>query len=217
MFTDLLLREQLHRFSNSFQIVAALANQCKNERAEFGKAGTMREFEQRLDALTALNRLLASNCQMQDLGDHLGRIARALVRSFGRTDAVVLRLDRFWLSEECRFRLALIVNELVTNALKHSLCGCEQGLIEITARSSCRTITLTVADSNRKPLHDARPLPSPIVAGLAQSIGGVAEVVDHEGYAARVVLPKEERPIDRFSDGWVLTDAVLTMPVGVPH
>lgn len=215
-FSDLVLREQLHRFSNSFQIVAALARQCNRQTGLLDTASMVDALEDRLHALTTVHRLLATGFEMRDFARHVREIARELVRSFGRTDAVILRIDRFWLPEQHRLRLGLIVSELVTNALKHSLCNCAEGLIEISARTNGRTVILTVADSNRKTLDGKRPLPSPIVAGLAESIGGVAEVVDQNGYAVRVVLPWDEQPAQVIEGIWSPVPVMRTVSVGAP-
>lgn len=215
-FSDLLLREQLHRFSNSFQIVAALARRCDRETCSLDSALMVDALEARLTALTTVHRLLATGSEMRDFAGHLGEIARELVRSFGRTDGVILQTDRFWLPEQHRLRLGLIVNELVTNALKHSLCNCAEGRIEISVRTIGRTVVLTVADSNRKTLTGKRPLPSPIVAGLAESIGGVAEVVDQNGYAVRVVVPWDEQPAQVIEGIWSPVPVMPAMSVGAP-
>lgn len=217
LFSDLLLREQLHRFSNSFQIVAALARRCDGKGGTRETALMTEALNARLDALTTVHRLLATSFEMQDFAYHLHEIARELVRSFGRTDAVILQMDRFWLPENHRFRLGLIVSELVTNALKHSLCDCAEGLIEISGHTSSRTVILTIADSNRKTLGGTRPLPSPIVAGLAESIGGFAEVVDQNGYAVRVVLPREEQPFQVIEGTWSPFAAPRVTSVEVLH
>jgi two-component sensor histidine kinase len=215
MFSDLLLREQLHRFSNSFQIVAALARQCHSGAGAPDTVLMIEALEERLHALATVHRLLATACEMHEFGRRVREIACELVRSFGRTDTVVLRTDHFWFPEKHRYRLCLIVNELVTNALKHSLCKCEEGLIEISARTFDRTVVLTVADSNRKSLRGLRPLPSPIVAGLAESIGGAAEVVDQNGYAVQVVLPWDEQ-LTRVIEGSWSRKLMPTMSAGAP-
>lgn len=214
---DLLLHEQFHRFSNSFQIVAALARQCNREIDPLDSAKMVKALEERMWALTALHRLLATNFEMHEFATHAGDIARELVRSFGRTDGVTLRIDRFWLCEKHRFRLALIVNELVTNALKHSLCNCPEGIIEISARAVDHVIILTVVDSNRKALDGECPLPPSIVASLAESIGGVAEVVDHDGYAVRVILPRDQQPAQVIEGLWSRSVPVQPVSVGALH
>ncbi len=214
MSSDVLLREQFHRFSNNFQIVAALARQCNREVDALDSASMMKALEERMRALATLHRLLATDVEMRDFARHAGEIARELVRSFGRTDGVILRIDRFWLSERHRFRLALIVNELVTNALKHSLCDSPEGLIEISIHTVDHAVILTVVDSNREALNGKRPLPSSIVVGLAQSIGGVAEVVDQNGYAARVILPRGQQPAQVIEGIWSRSISVQPASVG---
>lgn len=217
MLSELLLREQLHRFSNSFQIIAALASQCHRKAGAPETALMVEALQERLQALSTVHRLLATGFEMSDFANRVRKIARELVRSFGRTDAVILQIDRFWLPEKHRFRLCLIVNELVTNALKHSLCNCAEGLIEISARTFDRTVVLTVVDSNRETLHGRRPLPSPIVAGLAESIGGLAEVIDQNGYAVRVVLPWDEQPARVIEGIWSRAPVTRTLSVGALH
>jgi two-component sensor histidine kinase len=160
-------------------------------------------LKERLHALATVHRLLATGVEMRHFAEHVRGIARELVRSFGRADIVVLRADHFWLPEKHRFRLGLIVGELVTNALKHSLSNCTEGLIEISVRSIDRAVILTVADSNRETLDGRRRLgPSPIVAGLAESMGGVAEIIDQNGYAVRVVLPWDEQAAQVIEASW---------------
>lgn len=214
--SDILLREQLHRFSNSFQTVAALLHQCNRDPGALDTASLVKAFDERLHALATLHRLLATSFEMRDFAGHVGQIARELVRSYGRTDAVILRIDRFWLPRKHRLRLVLIINELVTNALKHSLCNCTEGLIEISARALGHTVIVTVADSNRKTPDNERLHPSPIVVGLAESIGGVVEIVDLNGYAVRIVLPWDEQPVQVIEGVWSPAPAMRTMSVGVP-
>ncbi|MFA6115234.1 MAG: HWE histidine kinase domain-containing protein [Sphingomonas sp.] len=214
--SELLLREQFHRFSNSFQTIASLVRQCTRQAGGLDTAQMVGALEERLHALATLHRLLATGFEMRDFAGHVSAIARELVRSFGRTDAVILRIDRFWLPEAHRFRLALIVNELVTNVLKHSLCDCAAGLIEISARTNGRVVMLTVADSNRSPLDSGRLLPSPIVSGLAESIGGVADVVDQNGYAVRVVVPWDDHAPRVIEGVWSPTAALRAAPAGAP-
>jgi two-component sensor histidine kinase len=217
MFSELLLREQFHRFSNSFQIIAALASQCNRQAGTPETALMVEALGERLQALSTVHRLLATGFDMCDFAGRVREIANELVRSFGRTDPVILKIDRFWLPEKHRFRLCLIVNELVTNALKHSLCNCAEGVIEISARSFDRTVVLTIVDSNRGTLHGRRPLPSPIVAGLAESIGGVAEVIDHDGYAVRIVLPCDEQPTQVIEGIWSSAPVSRTLSAGATH
>lgn len=203
MLSDLLLREQLHRFSNSFQIVSSLANECGREAKRSDAAEMVEALKERLNSLAAVHRLLVTGVEMHEFARHMHEIARELVRSFGRTDIVILRADRVWLPEKHRFRIGLIVNELVTNVLKHSLCNCAEGLIEISLSSIGCAVVLTVSDSNCEALDRRRPLaPSPIVAGLAQSMGGVAQVVDQDGYAVQVVLPWNEQAPQVIEGCW---------------
>lgn len=217
MFPGLLMREQLHRFSNSFQVIAALARQCDREAGTPDTALMVEALHDRMHALATLHRLLATDFEMHNFADRVREISREIVRAFGRTDAITLKIERFWLPEEHRLRLCLIVNELVTNAMKHSLCNCAEGLIEVSARRFDRTVVLTVVDSNRQSLLGRRPLPSPIVAGLAESIGGAAEVIDQNGYAVRVILPCDDQPVQTIDGIWSRTPFAQTVAAGAIH
>jgi two-component sensor histidine kinase len=188
-FSDetVLLAEFNHRLFNTLQIIAAVVAQCQRDADGSATPVLLGELEQRLRALGALHRLLAST-PSEVFENHCRKLCILLVRAFGREDVTPwVVMEDVNLSLEQTIRLALLVVELVTNVLKHSLAEQNGGVIWINLRQRREDIELTVGDSRITP----GPLfaPSAIVEALAQSLNGEAFVKDSGGWVAGVLFP----------------------------
>ena len=190
---DLLITEIHHRFSNSLQIISALARQCERVRNDPGRLdAVLRDLTSRLEGFARVHRELSTPFARAGFKRRCQQVSRALVGSFGRMDDVYVRADSHDLSADCEDRLLLIVAELVTNVLKHSLRGHAAGYIEVRLSSRPGVLELAVSDSARSAVADRAPAPSRIVAALAATMGGRAYIDDRSGYTACVSLPSSD-------------------------
>ena len=118
-----------------------------------------------------------------------------VVRAFGREDVTPwVVMEDVDLSPEQTFRLPLLMVELVTNVLKHSLPDQNGGVIWVELRQRRDAIELTVGDSRIAP----GPMfaPSPIVHALAQGLNGEAFVKDAcSTWVAGALIPSDRAPI----------------------
>lgn len=130
---DLLLLEIQHRVKNNLQMITALI------RMETRKAGG-RENDVRFDrlagrveALGLLYQQLSGGEGDVDLGSYLSQIASSVMKAQA-TEGVRLNLqvDVIPAPVNVAMPLGLLVNELVTNALKYAFVGREEG--EVTVR-----------------------------------------------------------------------------------
>ena len=90
--------------------------------------------------------------------------------------------------------LALMVNELVTNAIKHGGHGCR---IVLLRGAPGDTLELTVSDAGRGPSPDGprQGMGSRILRGLARQLGATIEAgAGTSGYAVRAVIPLPAEP-----------------------
>ncbi len=126
---DTLLRELQHRVKNNLQMITALIRMETRNAAESDK----KRFERlagRVDALAMLYQALSSDDQKDevDLGIYLSQIASAVMTSHAvegiRLD---MKVDTYPVSINVAMPAGLVVNELLTNALKHAFQGREGG------------------------------------------------------------------------------------------
>ena len=135
---DLQLRELQHRVKNNLQMITAL---IRMEARGVTDASTGEGFDRlagRVEALGLLYRALSdADSDRVDLGIYLTEIATAVMRAHAvegiRLD---LKVDVWPVSIDVAMPAGLVVNELMTNALKHAFKGRETGTITLRSVNS---------------------------------------------------------------------------------
>jgi PAS domain S-box-containing protein len=146
---DTALRELQHRVKNNLQIITALIRlEARNM-----PSGVPREpFDRlagRVESLALLYSLLSADDQSQDvdLGVYLSQIASAVMSTHAvegiRLD---LRIEPYPVSVNVAMPTGLVVNELLTNALKHAFVGRQSGSVSLHSLLHKDGYRVTVAD-----------------------------------------------------------------------
>src|SRR5205085_407165 len=129
-----------------------------------------------------------------DLGVYLSQIASAVMRSHAvegvRLD---LKVDAYPVSVNVAMPTGLVVNELMTNALKHAFVGREGGTILLHSVSDGEGCRVTVADDGvGLPAGAVWPSPGKLTALIVQSLRVNAkadvDVQSHPGIGMRVTI-----------------------------
>jgi two-component sensor histidine kinase/putative methionine-R-sulfoxide reductase with GAF domain len=131
---QVLLREQRHRDKNDFQlIVSLLMLQMRQQQDPEARRG-FRHVMDRVAAISMAHDQLAAREGSIDLGDYLRALCGNLDQ---RREGVRIEadLDSTVIAHGHAVALGLIVNELVTNALKHAFPGDRQGTVRVTFRA----------------------------------------------------------------------------------
>lgn len=184
----LLVAELHHRVMNSFQIISALARRCGRVGAITDLAPVVDDLTDRVAAFGDFHRQLArppSGC----FAAYCSTLGTNLVAAFGRSDVVRVTMEQVDLPSDHRARIALIIAELLTNCLKHSLATVSAGTISLTLQVFEGRIVIEAQDSAAPSLPQRPPKPSRVVSALSASLGGDARVIDRGGYCAQVSLP----------------------------
>jgi PAS domain S-box-containing protein len=120
---DMLLRETHHRVKNSLQIVSAMLS--LQERVAISpelKTG-LTDAAMRIRTVAALHEQLhrAQSTTAVELSTYLASLCKDLESTVGGTNLVVeFSGEKLWIANERAISIALIVNELTTNALKYA-------------------------------------------------------------------------------------------------
>jgi two-component sensor histidine kinase len=91
--------------------------------------------------------------------------------------------------------IGLIVNELVTNAVKYAFPGETKGTVLVTLKRVPGELRLTVADDGQglDPRRADSGLGGRLIEGFAQQLGGQVErESDSHGTTVRLILPSPE-------------------------
>ncbi|RWM15114.1 MAG: PAS domain-containing protein [Mesorhizobium sp.] len=170
---DTLLRELQHRVKNNLQMITALIRLESRNATEADR----RRFERlagRVDALAILYQTLTADEQNEevDLGVYLSQVASAVMSSHAVEGIRLnMRVDTYPVSINVAMPAGLVVNELLTNSLKHAFQGREGGTItlhSIVDGDGCRVI---VADDGiGLPEGETWPKPGKLGALIARSL-----------------------------------------------
>src|SRR6202521_6004245 len=151
----MLLQELTHRVKNSLQIIAAMVSiEAKSHKSGEGKAALER-VSRRINALGQLYSKLsiANTVEAIDAATYLDELCRDLIASIHQEGgtSIVLKTDieSELLPTDRAIPIGLIVNELVTNAVKYAFPGDTKGMVVVTLKRVPGELRLTVADNGR--------------------------------------------------------------------
>jgi two-component sensor histidine kinase len=193
---DVLLRELQHRVKNNLQMITAL---IRMEARNVPDGQTGERFDRlagRVQALAILYDLLAGEGADDgiDLGVYLSQVASSVMQAHAVEGIRLnLKVDTWPVSINVAMPTGLVVNELMTNALKHAFVGRDGGTIEISSlvtETGCRVV---IADDGvGLPEGETWPQSGKLSAVIAQSLkqNAKAELEIHSapGQGLRVVI-----------------------------
>jgi PAS domain S-box-containing protein len=146
---DALLLEFQHRVKNNLQMITALIR--VEAKAARGKLGTV-SFDRlagRINSIQLLYKLLAGFGKGDeiDLGVYLSEIVSSVMHSHAVEGIRLnLKVDAYPVSVNVAMPTGLVVNELMTNALKHAFVGRDGGTITLHSVSDAAGCRVVIAD-----------------------------------------------------------------------
>ena len=180
---SLLAREVDHRVKNSLQMVTSmLAMQAAAAEGE-SEQRALQQACSRVQAVAHTHALLyktggAESVPFQDYLEALCRDLQSSLAPEAAVPTILCRADPADIPADYALPLALVVNELVTNAMKHAFPGDRQGHVEVSfTRHEAQGWRLTVADDgvglrSWPPAPSERSLGVRIVAALVDRLHG---------------------------------------------
>jgi two-component sensor histidine kinase len=171
---DMLLRELQHRVKNNLQMITALIRlEARNLRGNPAKEPFDR-LAGRIDSLSLLYRAMAESPvdDSIDLGVYLSQIASSVMQAHAvegiRLD---LKVDAWPVSINVAMPTGLVVNELLTNSLKHAFTGLDGGTITLHSLVTETGCNVIVGDDGMGlPAGTEWPVPGKMTALIVQSL-----------------------------------------------
>jgi two-component sensor histidine kinase len=199
---DTLLRELQHRVTNNLQMITAL---IRLESRKIPDDSTIARFDRlagRIEALGLLYRSLsdAGDHTMIDLGIYLSEIASAVMRAHAVEGIHLdLQIDTWPVSVNVAMPTGLVVNELLTNALKHAFVGRKGGTISLHSLVDDTGCHVTIADDGVGLAAGMQwPKPGKLSAMIVQSLRQnakaqlVVESAPGEGMSVTVFFARKD-------------------------
>jgi PAS domain S-box-containing protein len=187
-----LLDELNHRVKNNMQMLHSLLRAAQRETRSAEARAVLADASQRVGAMAAAQQVLyeAGNAITYSARDFLEGVCAGAKQAFtGNIHIVISDCAAEQMSNDTAMPLALILNELLTNAAKHGVNGREEGTIRVRLTKALDAFELTVEDDGPGfDLGEANRRSSGLglVSGLARQLGGALKVERAPGARCRV-------------------------------
>jgi two-component sensor histidine kinase len=200
---DVLLREIHHRVKNNMQIVDSLLYlQARSIRNHVGPVAldAFTKSQARIKSMAAIHERLYCTRDLSgiDCADYLNELVPELIDFYGSSKRIAIRIesDPLYLPIDQAIPCGLIVNELVTNCLKHAFPDGRTGTVNISLddfgngrRRLCVTddgVGISAGDESDRP--DAMGLR--LVRDLARQLEGAVSIEAGQGTRVCIVFPE---------------------------
>jgi two-component sensor histidine kinase len=162
---DILLNEVHHRVNNNLAVIASLLRMQAEDFPDGRVADALRESQLRVEAMAQIHAHLYNSVDWRAVkfGDYATVLAENLFRAYGiHRSRVELRVEigPLELGVDKAIPAGLILNELISNALKHAFPNGRSGFLLIEGKLHHNRIELSVQDDG---------------VGMARSIGQSGE------------------------------------------
>ncbi len=179
---EMLLKEIHHRVKNNLMVISSLLSLQSRYIKDEASKNIFKESQNRARSMALIHELLYKSTDLKriNFGNYIRTIANELCRMY-MTDQSTIKLnldvDEVMVDINTAIPLGLIVNELVSNSMKHAFPDERSGAIDIIFKSDNGNYCLVVSDngvgfSKEKDFKDTETLGLRIVNSLTEQIDG---------------------------------------------
>lgn len=186
---ELTIKEIHHRVKNNLQVVDSLLSIQGGDQGDPAVVRLFKEAQGRIRSMALVHEHIyrAGGMTEGTLRNHITQLARSVLTAYGMHDRISVQVD----SDEPMFHvdtmmpLTLLINELLTNAVKHAFDGKDNGRIQIKVRRVGKGHELLFTD-NGVGLDNAHYLKKDsfgleLVHLLAEQLNGEVRIIHDNG------------------------------------
>lgn len=201
---ELLLKEIHHRVKNNLQVTSSLLRLQQARVADDATKAVLRDSQDRIRSMALVHEMLYQSPDLSrvDFGAYVRSLLQQLFRSYPleKTRVThVVAIDDVFLGVDEAVPCALLVNELVANALKHAFPAGRSGRVQVGMAAENGMLRLNVTDDGIGLAREIDPrqtesLGLQLVRTLAAQLGGRLTIRRDRGTTFTVVFPRGGRP-----------------------
>jgi two-component system, sensor histidine kinase PdtaS len=204
---ELLLQEVHHRVKNNLQVISSLLDLRSRSINDKTLQAVFSESVDRIRAMSLIHESLYKTEELSriDFNRYLTNLTQQLFRTRESSQNITFAMtgDKYFLPVSTAVPLGLVMNELITNALKYAFVNIQVGNISIDVRLNDQTATIIFAD-------DGVGMPKEIKFATAQSFGfrivklliaqleGSIESLEGRGTKYKILFPIKDPAEDRI-------------------
>jgi two-component sensor histidine kinase len=196
-----LLKEIHHRVKNNLQTIISLLNSQSAYLKDDLAISTIKNSQNRIHAMSLIHQklYLGDNLSTINMPDYCNELVQYLKDSFSETKYITFKIqvDQIELDISQAIPLGLIMNEVVTNAIKYAFpdktnCIINISLIEIT--DNCYILIIAdngIGISNVSDLQNSNSFGMTLIQGLSDTLEGDLSIENENGITVKLAFKKE--------------------------
>lgn len=189
---EVMLKEIHHRVKNNLQVISSLLSLQSEHVDDDEVRRVLRDSQSRVRSMAIIHQRLYQSTNLAEINfaGYIGELCSQLLRSYGssgRNIKLTTEADEIFLEVDKAIPCGIILNELVSNALKYAFPEGEEGTVAVEFHQEGEEISLVVRD-------DGVGMPPDLETRTAESLGLRLVNMLSEQIGGRVAVGAGGRP-----------------------
>ncbi|MBK7668113.1 MAG: PAS domain S-box protein [Sphingobacteriaceae bacterium] len=188
---EVLLKEVHHRVKNNMQVISSILNLQSSYVTDTYALNLLKESQNRIKTMAYIHESLYQNKTFTSINfsEYISTLTNNILQSYAASiQKVKLELDiqKIILNLDTSIPAGLIINELVTNSIKHAFTESNEGIIYINLHTKDNVLFLEVSDNGKGfpkeiDFRNTNSLGLQLVNTLVEQLNGKLELKEHKG------------------------------------
>ncbi len=199
---ELLIKEIHHRVKNNLQVISSLLNIAERKISDENAKQPFRDSANRINSMGLIHSFLYQNENFSDidLEKYIHQLTDMLADSFrAKYPDILIQLEvgSVKLDMDSAIELGLIINELVTNCLKHGVYMDDKPVIKLSMQQEGGKLNLWVKDNGlskgNQNINVEASFGMRMISALAKKLNGTVSIEQENGFEVTIVFEPTEK------------------------
>jgi len=196
---EILLKEIHHRVKNNLQIISSILNIQSRKLDDDNAKKAVSEGRSRIKSMSLIHEKLYSNNELSviNMREYVSDLSEYLFKTYDTSGKIkqAINVEELELDIDTAIPIGLILNELISNALKYAFEPENEGQLNISLKQSENNYQLSVADSGKglpENYQEAKSMGLKLVNSLTKQLDGLLDVKNESGSVFTITFtPKQ--------------------------
>ncbi|MEZ4937742.1 MAG: histidine kinase dimerization/phosphoacceptor domain -containing protein [Crocinitomicaceae bacterium] len=195
---DVLLKEVHHRVKNNLQVISSILNLQSSFMEDETIKNILSESQNRIKTMSFIHESLYQTKNFAEIhfSEHVEKLLNNLIYSYSTLQKdieIEKEIDDISLDLDIAIPCGLIVNEIISNSLKHAFIDREKGKILVKMKKCAEKIHLQIEDDGigidkEMNIYESNTLGLQLIITLVEQIDGTIHIENKEGTKILIIF-----------------------------
>lgn len=194
---EILLKEIHHRVKNNLQVISSLLNLQAESLSTESALEALTDGQNRVKSMSLIHQRLYQENDLRgvDVNDYLKNLIPQLISSFTLNNKEIdykIDVGDMKLDVDTLVPLGLIINELITNSLKHAFEEVNSGIIELKMREKNNKLHVSIKDNGKGldeiTLKNSNSFGWKMIGSLSRKLKAELNIINEDGTVVDILI-----------------------------